>query len=92
MLVVDKNNDYCQATGYGSTSCKNPPTYPGKTCPDKQEYCAEKQQCECPAPMQWDGKKCKYPPISMPSCGLLQKPYCGKSKEDFCAYGEYAQP
>ncbi|KAE9371924.1 hypothetical protein N431DRAFT_468076 [Stipitochalara longipes BDJ] len=84
----DKNNDYCQNTGWGSTWCQAPPDYPPKTCSDKQKYCADKQQCECPAPMWWDDKdqKCKYQPMPQPSCPPLQSPYCGKSKEQWCAY------
>ena len=90
--VVDSKNDYCQDTGYGSTSCQSPPSYPPTPmCPDKQKYCSSKKMCECPEPMYWDeGKKmCKYQPIPMPSCPPLQMPYCGKSKEMWCPYGEY---
>ena len=90
-LMVDKNNDYCQSTGWGSTWCQPPPEYPPETCPDKQKWCADKKECECPSPMWWDDsdKKCKYQPMPEPSCPPLQSPYCGKSKEKWCSYGEF---
>ncbi|KAN0096866.1 hypothetical protein V8E51_015671 [Hyaloscypha variabilis] len=85
----DKNNDYCQNTGWGSTWCQPPPEYPPETCPGKQKWCANKNECECPAPMWWDdsSKECKYQPMPEPSCPPLQSPYCGKSKEEWCSYG-----
>jgi hypothetical protein len=90
LSISDKNNDYCQNTGWGGTWCQPPQDYPQKTCSDKQKYCADKQECECPAPMWWDDKekKCKWQPMPKPSCPILQSPYCGKSKEEWCAYSK----
>jgi hypothetical protein len=90
ILSADKNNDYCQNTGWGSTWCQPPPEYPPEACPGKQKWCADKNECECPAPMWWDdsSKECKYQPMPEPSCPPLQSPYCGKSKEEWCSYGE----
>ncbi|PMD29917.1 hypothetical protein L207DRAFT_538375 [Hyaloscypha variabilis F] len=87
--AASTNNDYCQNTGWGSTWCQAPPEYPPETCPGKQKGCADKNECECPAPMLWDdsSKECKYQPMPEPSCPPLQSPYCGKSKEEWCSYG-----
>jgi hypothetical protein len=95
---ADQNNDYCQNNGWGSTWCspdQDAPSkcgsmYPPKQCPDKQQWCGDKQQCECPEPMQWSDskKKCEWQPMPKPSCPILQSPFCGKSKEDWCPYGE----
>jgi hypothetical protein len=96
----DKGNDYCQDNGQNSVWCcdeKNkdkcmgdhyPPTPP--SCPDKQKWCGTDKKCKCPKPMEWndDEKKCKYPPIPKPNCPWPQKPWCGKSKSKYCAYGK----
>ncbi|CZR64714.1 uncharacterized protein PAC_14613 [Phialocephala subalpina] len=96
----DQKNDYCEDNGYNSAWCcekgkepdkmkeKYPPQPP--VCKDKQKYSCDQQKCVCPKPMWWNDQdqKCHYPAAPKPSCPVLQQPYCGKSKSNWCPYDD----
>jgi hypothetical protein len=64
-----------------------------KPCYGGQVYNDGQKKCECPPKQSWgDKNKCCYEPMQPPKCPSLQKPWCSKSKTEYCEYVKSPPP